>query len=244
MLFALILLTAAGKLGLLWRTLQTRKTMLGLLASGICVSTNWGAYIWAIAHGQALDASLAYYMLPLVMLGLGMILLHEKLNRRQQAAIAIVVLAVALLTYDRGRLPWVVLVLPLSFGFYSLIRKQLVVDALIGVTIEALILMPAAAIYLLTRPEGGALATGDAKTQFMLVAAGPLTTIPLVLFSFGARRMKMATLGLMQYMNPTLQMLCAVLLMGEMLSRMQIVTFAMIWLGLAIYSLPLTKPAS
>jgi len=218
--------------------ITTRKTVFGLLASGLSVTINWGSYIWAVAHDQALDASLAYYALPLVTLAIGMALLHERLNPRQSVAIAIVVLAVLLLTLDRGRLPWIVLALPISFGVYSYLRKMVVVDALVGVTVEALLLAPFAALFLALQPGGGAIVTAPLTIKVLLLLCGPLTTIPLVLFTFGARRLTLTSLGLLQYLNPTLQMLTAVLLLGEPLGRMQILCFLLIWLGLAIYSLP------
>jgi len=236
--FSLVLLGATGRLGELWRTLRTAKTFFGLLASGTAVSINWGAYIWAIGHNQALDASLAYFALPLVTLGLGVVLLREHLSKRQSIAVGIVILAVAILGIDRGNLPWVVVVLPISFGLYGFIRKLVVVDAFVGVTVETLLLAPLALFYLLTLPEGTALAHGPLNIKILLLLCGPLTTIPLVMFAFGARHMKLSTLGLLQYVNPTLQMLVAVLLLGETLEWVRLVSFGLIWVGLLIYLWP------
>jgi chloramphenicol-sensitive protein RarD len=238
LLFCLILLAAAGKLTELLRTLTTLRSLVGLLLSGLCVSINWGAYIWAVSHDQALDASMAYYAMPLVTVGLGVALLRERLTRRQGFAIAIVIASVVLLTIDRGRLPWVVLTLPISFGLYGFVRKLVVVDALVGVTIETLLLTPLALGYLLTRPDGGAILQDSWSIRELLILCGPVTTIPLVLFGFGARRMTLSALGLLQYINPTLQMLIAVILLHEPLAKAQFAAFAMIWLGLLVYSWP------
>jgi chloramphenicol-sensitive protein RarD len=241
LVFCLALLLLSGKLAELVRALTTRKTLIGLLASGSCITLNWGAYIWSVTKGQALDASLAYYSLPLVTLGLGVVVLRERLTLRQTIAVLIVVAAVLILTADRGKLPWILVVLPLSFGLYGFLRKTVAVDALVGVTVETLLMAPLALGYLALQPGGGALFTGPPLIRTLLMLCGPVTTIPLVLFAFGARRLPLATLGLLQYLNPTMQMVIAATLLGEHLSRMQVLTFALIWLGLAIYSLPLGR---
>ena len=238
-LLCVLLLAARGKLGELRAALTNRKTLLGLTASGTAISVNWGGYIWAVSQGRALDASLAYYVLPLVMLLLGVLFLKEKLGPRQWAAIGVMAAAVALLTYDRGELPWVVVVLPISFGLYGLARKLVAVDAMVGVTVETLLLTPFALAYLLTRPDGGALLTAAPTLKALLIACGPVTTVPLVLFSYGARRLSLATAGVLQYVNPTMQAVMAVAVLGEALSRLQFVTFALIWFGLLLYSLPM-----
>lgn len=242
-LLCVILLAARGKLGELRAAVTDRKTLLRLTASGICISANWGGYIWAITQGRALDASLAYYVLPLVMLALGVLLLGERLGVRQSFAIAVMVAGVILLAVDRGQVPWVVVILPISFGLYALLRKLVAVDPMVGVTVETLLLAPFALAYLLTRPEGGALVKDDMTVKTLLILCGPVTTVPLVLFSYGARRLAMSTIGLMQYVNPTLQAVLAVLLLRESLSQLQSVTFGLIWLGLAIYSLPIRGAA-
>ena len=234
----LALLAARGMLGEFRAAITHRRTLLGLLASGLCISVNWGCFIWAVSVGRALDASLAYYVMPLFMLLLGVLLLKEKLTGRQYVAIAVMAVAVALLTYDRGELPWVVVVLPISFGLYGLVRKLVAVDSMVGVTIETLLMAPFAAAWLLTRPEGGALVQGPIPIQALLVACGPVTTLPLVLFGYGARRLPLSTAGVLQYANPTVQALMAVAILGEPLGRLQLVTFALIWTGLVIYSLP------
>jgi chloramphenicol-sensitive protein RarD len=235
----LALLAARGKLGELRSAISHRRTLLGLLASGLCISVNWGSFIWTVSVGRALDSSLAYYVTPLVMLMLGVVFLRERLSPRQCAALLVMVVAVALLTADRGALPWVVVVLPISFGLYGRVRKLVAVDARIGVTVETLLLTPLALAYLLSRPAGGALFQGTLDIKLLLLACGPVTTLPLVLFAIGARNLPLTTVGLLQYVNPTMQALMAVILLQEPLSRMQTAAFALIWVGLAIYSLPI-----
>jgi chloramphenicol-sensitive protein RarD len=222
----------------LLRTLTDRKLMLGLAASGFCVSINWGGYIWAIQAGHALDSSLAYYILPLVNLGLGVLILREKLSLRQGLSIIGVVLAVVLLTIDRGQLPWIVLLLPASFGLYGLLRKMVAVDAMIGVTVETLLVAPLAIVYLVMQPDGGALTQDSWTIKTLLVLCGPMTTIPLILFTYGARRMKLSSLGLLQYINPTIQMFVAAFVLGEPIHRLQMFAFLLIWGGLVVYSWP------
>ena len=238
-LLCVSLLAVRGKLGELRAVMGDRKTLLGLAASGVAISVNWGGYIWAVSQGRALDASMAYYVLPLVMLLLGVVILKERLGTRQWAAIGVMAAAVALLTYDRGGLPWVVVVLPISFGLYGLARKMVAVDAMVGVTVETLLLAPFAAAYLLTRSSGGALMVDTIDIKVLLIACGPVTTVPLVLFAYGARRLSLATAGVLQYVNPTVQALMAVAVLGERLTRLQMVTFGLIWLGLVIYSFPM-----
>ena len=188
--------------------------------------------------GRALDASLAYYVMPLVMLLLGVLFLKERLTLRQVLAAAVMVVAVGLLTWDRGELPWVVVALPLSFGFYGLLRKIVVVDSMVGLTVETLLMTPFAVVYLLTRPEGGAMLHAPLGIKALLIACGPVTTLPLVLFGFGARRLPLSTAGVLQYINPTMQAALAVAILGEALGRLQFVTFALIWVGLLLYSIP------
>ena len=243
-LLCLILLAGRGKLGELVSVLTDRRTLLGLLASGTCIAINWGSFIWAVSVGRVLDASLAYYIMPLVMLILGVAFLRERLSLQQCLAIAVMAVAAGALTVDRGELPWVVVVLPLSFALYGLTRKLVAVDSMVGLTVETLLPVPLALVYLLTRPEGGALLNASFDVRALLVACGPATTLPLLLFGFGARRLPLGTVGVLQYVNPTMQAVVAVLLLGENLSRLQVFTFSLIWIGLALYSVPLRRKAA
>ncbi len=241
MLLCLTVLVAAGRLAEMVRTLNSPRLLWGLAASSLCVTANWGCYIWAVTRHQAVDAGLAYFAMPLVTLALGVVLLRERLTRRQMAAVGLLLLAVLILALDRGRLPWVLVALPITFGLYGFVRKQLVVDALVGVSVETLLMAPLAIAYLLLLPEGGALLGGNGMTRTLLVASGAVTAVPLVLYSFAARRLSLADFGMVQYINPILQLLCAVTLLGEPLGGAQFSALLLIWLGLLIYSLPLPR---
>jgi len=239
-LFAIGLVLLLGKAEPLWAVLRDRKRLLGLTGSAICITINWGVYIWAVANHHALDASIGYYVLPLVNLLLGALLLKERLTRLQTLSVGLVVLGVIVLASGLQGVPWIVLALSLSFGCYGLLRKVVPVDSLVGLTVETLILAPFALGMMLWQPQPAAVMSGG-WTTVLLVAAGPVTAIPLLLFAFGARRLKLATLGLMQYINPTIQMSIAVLLFGEAFTPTHAVTFACIWGGLLLYSAPMLR---
>ena len=215
------LVIALGKGPDLIAVFRDGKRLLGLAGSAICISINWGVYIWSVGHHHALDASIGYYVLPLVAVVLGAVVLKEHMNRRQMAAVGLVVAGVAVLASGLQGIPWIVITLSLSFGGYGLLRKTVPVESLTGLCVETLLLAPIA--------------------QGLLLVSGPVTTVPLVLFAYGARRLPLSTLGLMQYINPTIQMSVAVLLFGEAFTMTHAVTFLFIWAGLALYSLPMLR---
>jgi len=233
-----VLVAGMGKITTLIAVFADRKRLLGLTGSAVAITINWFFYIWAVGHGHALDASIGYFIMPLFSLLLGAIFLQEHLSPRQMAAVGLVVVGVGVLAVGLGHVPWVALALAVSFGSYGLLRKMVAVEAVVGLAVETLLLAPVAVIYLLSRPGGGAFLAGDPTITALLLAAGPVTTVPLVLFAYGARRLRLSTLGLMQYLNPTIQMLVAVLVLGEGFSATHGVTFALIWAGLALYSWP------
>ena len=186
-----------------------------------------------------LEASLGYYINPLVNVLLGMLLLGERLRRLQWLAVGLAALGVAQQVWQVGSLPWVSLVLALSFGFYGLIRKQAPVKALPGLVVETWILVPIAIGWLLMHPEANSAHTEfwSSKEAWLLVAAGPATLIPLVSFNAAARHLPYTTLGFMQYIAPTLVLILAVWVFGEHLSEATLMAFMFIWAGLAIYTL-------
>lgn len=231
------LVLALGKAEAVADVFRDRKRLLGLTGSAICITINWGTYIWAVGHHHTLDASIGYYVLPLVTVVLGAIFFKERLSRRQIASVALVVAGVGVLASGLQGFPWIVVTLSLSFGGYGMLRKMVPVDALVGLTVETLLLCPFAIGFLISR-EGGALFSAGGMTSTLLLLSGPLTALPLVMFAYGARRLKLSTLGLMQYINPAIQMLIAVLLFGEAFTMTHAVTFACIWGGLALYSWP------
>jgi chloramphenicol-sensitive protein RarD len=222
-----------------WRELRDNPRRLAVLAfSGTLIAANWMVYVWAVNNGRMLEASLGYYINPLINVLLGMLLLGERLRRMQWLAVALAATGVAQQVWHVGSLPWVSLVLPLTFGFYGLIRKKAPVAALPGLVVETWMLVPLAVAWLLFNPMAMSAqpAFWTTTEALWLAAAGPVTLIPLVCFNAAARHLPFTTLGFLQYLAPTLVLVLAVAFYGEHLSTSTLITFAFIWAGLAIYS--------
>ncbi|QNM95384.1 EamA family transporter RarD [Chitinimonas koreensis] len=219
--------------------LSDRRVMGRFLASAAVLSVNWFIYIWAVNAGRVVDASLGYFINPLVNVMFGYVLLHERLRPAQWAAISVAALGVLWLTVQAGQLPWIGLLLAASFGTYGFLRKTAPLGALEGLSIETLLLTPFALAWLgwLTSQGQSAFVNGDAHTHWLLIAAGPITAIPLLLFAAGARRIPMTLLGLLQYIGPTLQMGLGVFLWHEPFSQAKLIGFALIWSALVLYTL-------
>jgi len=207
--------------------------------SAVLLSANWSVYVWAVQNAHVVDASLGYFILPLVNVAFGFAFLHERPRPVQWLAVAMAAAGVVWLTLQAGRLPWVALVLAATFGVYGLLRKVATLGALEGLTLETLLLAPFAVGLLAwwAWHGQGALVQGNASTLGWLLLAGPLTAIPLLLFAAGARRIPMATLGILQYISPSLQMLLGVWLYGEPFDPARALGFYLIWLALVVYSL-------
>ncbi|NDP40304.1 MAG: EamA family transporter RarD [Rhodoferax sp.] len=214
------------------------RVLLAFAVSALLLSVNWSVYVWAVQNAHLVDASLGYFILPLVNVAMGFAFLHERPRPGQWLAVAVAAAGVLWLTVQAGRLPWVALVLALSFGIYGLLRKLAKLGALEGLTLETLLLAPMALGLLgwWTWHGQGALVQGDPATLGWLLLAGPLTAIPLLLFAAGARRIPMATLGILQYISPSLQMLLGVWLYGEAFEPARAIGFYLIWAALALYS--------
>jgi chloramphenicol-sensitive protein RarD len=222
--------------------LRQPRLLLMLLASAVCITINWGVYTWAILAGHAIDTSLGYFINPLVSVLFGVALLGERLGRLQWVAVGLAALGVAVLTIERGSLPLVSLALALSFGVYGLIRKQAAVDTATGLFVETLLLAPMAALWVAQTPQG--FAGWPPVTTMTLALGGLATAIPLLLFGLAARRLPLSTLGLMQYVAPTMVLLEAVLLFGEVLDPARLAAFCCIWAGLAVYTFSLRRPVA
>jgi chloramphenicol-sensitive protein RarD len=208
-----------------------------LLATTLLISVNWGVYIWAVQAGRVLQASLGYFVNPLVSVLLGVVFLRERLRRLQRVAIAIAAAGVLWMVIYRGELPWLPLALALSFGLYGFVRKRAGIDPVGGLLAETALLAPVALAYLLLRGHAGAGAFGhDLRTSLLLAAAGPVTAIPLVWFALGVRSLPLSTVGVLQYVTPSLQFLLAVALYHEEFSHAHAVAFACIWAALALYT--------
>lgn len=231
------------RLGALGAALRGRNV--GILAiSALVISTNWFGFIWSVQKGHAVEASLGYYIFPLVAVVLGMLAFGERLDRLQGAAVILAALAVAGLTWGLGAAPWMALLLAGTFGAYGLIKKRLDLGPVVSVTAEVALLAPFALGLLVVMHYGAfGFAPGSghfgttARESALLAFSGVLTGGPLMLFSYAARRVRMATLGLVQYLNPTLQFGVAVLVFGEPLTRWHALAFPLIWAALALYSL-------
>ena len=208
--------------------------------SATLLALNWGIFVWATISGHLLDASLGYYINPLVSVALGMIVLRERLRPLQWVAIALAAVGVIQLAWRVGHVPWVSLVLAGSFGLYGLVRKTARVEALVGSTIETMIMAPVAAVYL-AAAGGGVAAHTDGVTLALLVGTGVITAVPLVLFTSAARALPLSTVGFLQYLTPTGQFLLAVLAYGEPLAHDRLLAFIWIWAGLAVFSIDLAR---
>ena len=214
-----------------------RTLAMAALTAGI-IATNWGAYVWAIAADRTVETALGYYINPLVSIALGALLLGEKLTRLQIAAVALAVVAVAILTVSSGGLPWVSLFLAFTFAAYGYLRKTLPIGPSQGFFLEVLILLPFAlgwAIWLAVSGENN-FSLSNPTDMWLLIFAGPATAIPLTLYAFGAKLLRISTIGIMQYTAPTMIALIGVFVFGEPFGMERIVAFALIWTALALYT--------
>lgn len=207
--------------------------------SALLLAVNWCTYIWAVQNAHVLDASLGYFILPLVSVALGYSFLNERPRSGQWVALAVAAAGVVWLTLQAGRVPWVALVLAGTFGFYGLLRKIGALGALEGLTLETLVLSPMAvgALAYWASQGQGAFLHADRGVLAWLLLAGPLTAVPLLLFAGAARRVSMATMGILQYISPTLQLLVGVWLYGEPFEGPRVLGFGLIWGALVLYSL-------
>lgn len=215
--------------------LQSRKVLLAMLGSTLLIGLNWGTFIWAVQNNKMLSASLGYYINPLISILLGVIFFKETLDRVKKAAVALCFCAVVFEVIQFGSLPWIALILAISFGFYGLIRKKIAVDSFTGMAIETAFMLPIALIYLVlsTSPTAN-MFDNSATINWLLFAAGPVTMVPLMCFAAAANRVSMVTLGFFQYIGPTGMFFLAVFLYDEPLSPEKLTTFVLIWSALAM----------
>jgi chloramphenicol-sensitive protein RarD len=212
------------------------RIVLTFVVSALMLATNWVVYIWSVNHDHIIDASLGYFITPLfnVLFGIG---LGERLRLTQWIAVALAACGVVWLTVSAGQLPWIGLVISVTFSLYGLLRKTAALGALEGLSIETLVLLPAAALFLVLPNAGSSHAFGsDVTLTLLLISAGPVTAIPLLMFAYGARRIPLSLVGLLQYIGPSIQLLLGVWLFNEPFGGNKLAGFALIWLGLLIYS--------
>jgi len=208
------------------------------VASALLLSSNWFVYIWSVNNGHVLDASLGYFINPLINVMLGMLVLKETLRRGQWLAIGLAACGVAWLTWSAGELPWIALILGISFACYGLLRKTAALAALEGLSLETMLLFPLALGYVLwltVQGQNTFINTDTGATRWLLAAAGPITAIPLLLFAAGARKISMSALGLLQYLSPSLQALLGVWVFHEAFPPERLIGFAIIWTALVLY---------
>ncbi|EKF58332.1 hypothetical protein QWE_17058 [Agrobacterium albertimagni AOL15] len=218
--------------------------MLGMAAvTATLISVNWGIYVWAIGTGHALDTALGYFINPLFSILLGAVILKEKLKKTQIAALSLVVIAVVILTVEAGRLPVVALALTFSWGFYAFFRKTLPIGPNQGFLLEVLLLSPIALAYLvyLNLQGGGHFLMGNMTDTILLASAGLVTAVPLILYANGAKLLRLSTIGIMQYIAPSMIFITAVFVFNEPFSVAKAVAFPLIWSALVIYTLPMLR---
>lgn len=236
--FVLVWTAMRGELSTLRATLGNRSVVWRLAITATLITTNWFVYVWAVMNDHVVEASLGYFINPLVNVLLGVALLSERLSRAQWTAIALAASGVAYLTFVAGRPPGIALTLAFSFGLYGLIRKVAQVESLPGLATETLVLLPVAVAYLVWCESAGTGALGHAgpAVDTLLIGTGPLTAITLFLFAYGARLLPYSTVGILQYITPTLQLACGVFALHEPFERSRILGFALIWAALIVYA--------
>lgn len=238
-------LWAQGRTADLKVAIRTPRMVAMAALTAILVSINWGLYVWSIGSGHALDSALGYYINPLFSVMLGAVLLRERLGRGQIAAILLAAGAVTVLTVEAGRLPWIALALPLTWGFYAFFRKTLPIGPNQGFFLEVLLLSVPALSYLvwLQATGRGHFLAGSATDTALLFGCGAVTAIPLMLYGNGAKLLRLSTIGIMQYLTPTMIFLIAVFVFGEPFGAARAVAFPMIWLALIVYSAAFLRPS-
>jgi chloramphenicol-sensitive protein RarD len=225
---------------------QNKKQLAALAVASMLISINWFMYIWAVNSDQMIEASLGYYINPLVSVLLGMVFLKERLSMLQYVSFALAAIGVLIMTISYGQFPWIALSLAISFGLYGLAKKLIKVDSAVGLALETLVVMPLAAIYIgyLLNQGTNSLFAGSLSTTLLLAGAGAATAVPLLFFAKGAQRIPLATLGILQYIAPTLTLILGVFVYHETFSTIHLLAFTFIWSALILYSLSRTKLAS
>jgi chloramphenicol-sensitive protein RarD len=242
LVFCLIVLALSKKILATLTVMKNPKTMAALLLSTILVSINWITYIWAVNHGHVVEAALGYYINPLIIIAFGVILLREKLRPLQWVAVAIAAVGVLVLTIDYGRLPWVAISLALSWGSYGLVKKKLNLGALEGLAIETLISFIPYVGYLIYLGQQGTGQFGHKPLlTILLISAGAVTAIPLLLFNGSTTRLPYSTIGLLQYITPTIQFSIGVWLRHEDMPTARWIGFIVIWFALAALATDLVR---
>jgi chloramphenicol-sensitive protein RarD len=239
LVFVLAWMAVTRELAKLREALVRRDVLLRLAGSAFFICVNWIGFAWAVNHDRVLDVSLAYYIGPLINVLLGVLVLSERLDRVQWTAVAFAAAGVTWLGIIAGHAPWLAIMVGGSFAIYGLIRKTAAVEALPGLAVECVLLTPFAVAYLLWCESVGIGSMGHSATHVdvLLLSSGVVTAVPLVLFAYGARRIPLSTIGIIQFIGPSLQLVCGLLVFGEPFPEARAIGFAFIWIGLCIYAL-------
>ncbi len=230
-MFLVVVISLRQDWRFVWTVMRNRRAMRLLAAGAGLIAVNWLVFICAVSSHQVLQSSLGYFITPLLSIFLGMVFLHERLRRWQWVAVSIAGVAVLNLALRSVTFPWIALSLAASFGSYGLVRKKVDIDSLHGLLVETLVLLPLALVFL-AFPIAHRMSAG---TLGLLSLSGPVTAVPLLFFGVALRRLKLSTMGFLQYAGPTLQFVVAVVLFHEPLSVAKITSFALCWLGIAVY---------
>ncbi|HEY9078535.1 EamA family transporter RarD [Magnetovibrio sp.] len=238
LVFVTLLMVAVGRRGEIFsKSFYAPRTLRTMALSGLAVATNWGIFIWAVAHDLVLQSSLGYYISPLMSVALGVVFLGERLHIAAWAAIALAVVGVSVLVINLGQVPWVSIGLAVSWSIYGLVRKTAPVGSLPGLYLETLLLLPVALSYIAWLPlhDGATTFGGSVADSALLAGTGLVTALPLLLFARATRILRLSTIGLLMYIVPTAQFLLAVFVFDEPFTTAHLIAFAFIWLGLAVY---------
>ncbi len=220
------------------QALRDPKTLRSMIVSSLLLAANWLLFVWAVEDDFVLEASFGYFINPLVNVAIGMALLGERQNRWQAVAIGIACLAIVLQSIGIGRVPYIALGLAVSFGFYGYFRKTAKVGSASGLFVETLVLAPVALIYLIYTflRDGGVGLHADPTHLMLLLLTGPATAAPLLMFAFAVQRLRLTTIGMLQYLSPSIAFVLAITVFGEPINLTQLLSFGLIWLSLAVYS--------
>ena len=213
------------------RVLKLPKTMALILLAGVMIGINWYVFIFSVGAGRVTESSLGYYIFPLVMVLLGLVVFRETLSTLQWVSVALAVIAVLVLTYGLGGVPWLAMIISVTCGIYGLLKRIIKVDSVVSVTLEVVLLLPFAALYLFWFGS-----MPDAPTIALLMFSGLITAGPLMLMTYATQTVRMATVGLVQYLNPVIQFFCAIVLLGEILTGWHMIAIGLIWTALAFYT--------
>ncbi|MHB1653144.1 MAG: EamA family transporter RarD [Desulfitobacteriaceae bacterium] len=241
--FVAFLLSVLRRWGNLRPALTTKQNRLGVFLGAFLISANWFIYIWAVNSNRVVEASLGYYINPLFTVFLGLVVLKERLDAWQIGSLLLALLGVAIVTWQYGQIPWVAFLLAVTFGLYGLVKKLVNVDSMTGLALETLFVTPAALAYLLFQQLNGAasLSRMPWSVTLLLLCSGAITAVPLLWFAQAAKRVPLSTIGFIQYLSPTISLLLGIFLFKEPFTKVDLLSFGLIWISLVLYSLSRTS---